>query len=148
MVLEALKRAAPALEGRTVVNAVEPAAPELMVDATLFETALANILENAGKYAPAGTTIEVRAGADGRTGWVEVTDQGPGFPGAVEPLFEKFSRGVSGDGRPPGTGLGLSIARGFIEAQGGHVEAENLPDGKGARVARLSSALAKVAQPA
>ena len=147
MVLEALKRAAAALDGRKVINAVEPAAPELLVDATLFETALANVLENAGKYAPAGTTIEVRAGADARTGWIEVIDQGPGFPGAVEPLFEKFSRGVSGDGRPPGTGLGLSIARGFVEAQGGRVEAENLPDGKGARV-RLSAPLARVAEPA
>ncbi|MDB5424501.1 MAG: hypothetical protein JWQ29_1917, partial [Phenylobacterium sp.] len=73
---------------------------------------------------------------------IEVEDEGPGFPDAIEPMFEKFSRGVTGDGRPPGTGLGLSIARGFLEAQGGRVEAENLADGKGARV-RLSAPLAK-----
>ncbi len=61
-------------------------------------------------------------------------DAGPGFPGPVEPLFEKFARGAEGDGRPPGTGLGLAIARGFLEAQGGGVQADNRPDHKGARV--------------
>ncbi|HEY8004724.1 MAG TPA: ATP-binding protein, partial [Phenylobacterium sp.] len=131
-----------ALSGRKVVNEVKPDAPPLMVDASLFETALANVLENAGKYAPAGSKIWLRSGADGGAGWIEVVDEGPGFPGNdVEPLFEKFSRGVSGDGRPPGTGLGLSIARGFIEAQGGHVEASNRDGAKGARV-RLSAPLA------
>jgi two-component system sensor histidine kinase KdpD len=112
-----------------------------MVDATLFETALANVLENAGKFAPKGSTIRIRGGAGKDAGWIEVQDQGPGFEGAIEPMFEKFSRGVTGDGRPPGTGLGLAIARGFLEAQGGAVEAANLPGGKGARV-RLSAPLA------
>jgi two-component system sensor histidine kinase KdpD len=100
------------------------------------------VLENAGKYAPQGSTIRVRGGSDEVAGWIEVLDEGPGFAGAIEPMFEKFSRGVSGDGRPPGTGLGLAIARGFLEAQGGTVEAENLPGGKGARV-RLSAPLAQ-----
>jgi two-component system sensor histidine kinase KdpD len=65
----------------------------------------------------------------------------------VEPLFAKFARGVEGDGRPPGTGLGLAIARGFMESQGGGVEAANRDDGKGARV-RLFAPLAKVTAPA
>jgi two-component system sensor histidine kinase KdpD len=60
-------------------------------------------------------------------------------------MFEKFTRGVAGDGRPPGTGLGLAIARGFLEAQGGGVTAENRTDGKGARV-RLSAPLASGGQ--
>jgi two-component system sensor histidine kinase KdpD len=141
LVVEALQRAAAPLEGRKVVNEVNPAQPPLLVDATLFETALANVLENAGKYAPKGSTIRIRAGTDGGAGWIEVQDQGPGFGDAIEPMFEKFSRGVAGDGRAPGTGLGLAIARGFVEAQGGRVEAANLPGGKGARV-RLSAPLA------
>ena len=145
---EALRSAAGALSGRVVFNEVSPDAPRLMVDASLFESALANVLENAGKYAPAGSKIWLRSGAGAGSGWIEVEDQGPGFPDAIEPMFEKFSRGVAGDGRPPGTGLGLSIARGFLEAQGGQVEAENLAGGKGARV-RLSAPLARaVAQPA
>jgi two-component system sensor histidine kinase KdpD len=141
LVVEALQRAAAPLEGRKVVNEVAAAQPPMLVDATLFETALANVLANAGKYAPAGSTIRIRAGSKDGAGWIEVQDQGPGFEGAIEPMFEKFSRGVTGDGRAPGTGLGLAIARGFLEAQGGRVEAENLPGGKGARV-RLSAPLA------
>jgi K+-sensing histidine kinase KdpD len=145
---EALRSAAVALEGRQVFNEVAADAAPLMVDASLFETALANVLENAAKYAPAGSTIWLRSGAAAGSGWIDVVDEGPGFPEAIEPMFEKFSRGVTGDGRPPGTGLGLSIARGFLEAQGGRVEAENLADGKGARV-RLSAPLARATvQPA
>jgi K+-sensing histidine kinase KdpD len=139
---EALRSAAAALTGRRVVNEVGPKGAALQVDASLFETALANVLENAGKYAPEGSTIRIRNGAADNSGWIEVVDEGPGFPGAIEPMFDRFSRGVPGDGRPPGTGLGLAIARGFLEAQGGRVEAENLAGGKGARV-RLSAPLAK-----
>jgi len=141
---EALRSAAMALTDRRVVNEVTAEAAPLLVDASLFESALANVLENAAKYAPAGSTIWLRSGAGSGSGWIEVEDQGPGFPDGIEPMFEKFSRGVEGDGRPPGTGLGLSIARGFLKAQGGSVEAENLADGKGARV-RLSAPLAAAA---
>jgi two-component system sensor histidine kinase KdpD len=143
---EALRSAAVALAGREVLNEVSAEAAPLEVDASLFETALANVLENAGKYAPPGTPIRLRSGQGEGAGWIEVEDEGPGFEGAIEPMFEKFSRGVVGDGRPPGTGLGLSIARGFLEAQGGRVEAENRAGGRGARV-RLSAPLAK-AEPA
>ena len=61
-------------------------------------------------------------------------DEGPGFEGAVEPMFEKFTRGVEGDGRSPGTGLGLAIARGFLEAQGGRAGGANRGDRRGACV--------------
>jgi two-component system sensor histidine kinase KdpD len=96
-----------------------------MADPQLAETALANLLQNAGKYTPPGAMIRVRVGGDATAGWIEVEDDGPGFPEPIEPLFEKFARGVHGDGRAPGTGLGLAIARGFAEAQGGRVEAFN-----------------------
>jgi two-component system sensor histidine kinase KdpD len=109
-----------------------------MVDAGLFESALANRLENAGKYSPKGSTVRIRAGREDGMGWVEVLDEGPGFAGSSEALFEKFVRGREGDGRPPGVGLGLSIARGFLEAQGGRVEATDRLDGAGARVRLLA----------
>src|SRR6185503_8299143 len=144
LVLAALERAGAALRGSRLANEVEPGEPVLLADAALVETALANVLQNAGKYAPEGAAVRIRAGADAREGWIEVVAEGPGFAGAIEPMFEKFSRGVEGDGRPPGTGLGLAIARGFLEAQGGAVEAENLANGKGARV-RLSAPLAATA---
>jgi two-component system sensor histidine kinase KdpD len=141
LVAAALERAGFALADRTVVNAVDGEGAPLMVDASLFETALANILENAGKYSEAGSTIQIRAGQDRRSGWIEVLDEGPGFPEVVEPLFDKFARGVSGDGRPPGTGLGLTIARGFMEAQGGRIGAANRADRPGA-IVRLVAPLA------
>lgn len=143
LVAVALDRAAPALADRKVVNEAAGGGP-LLVDAALFESALANVLENAGKYAPEGSTVRIRAGRDEAMGWVEVLDEGPGFAGPPEPLFEKFARGRQGDGRPPGTGLGLSIARGFLEAQGGRLEAADRQDRSGACV-RL---LAPLAQPA
>jgi two-component system sensor histidine kinase KdpD len=66
---------------------------------------------------------------------IEVLDEGPGFPDAALPhLFDKFVRGVEGDGRPPGTGLGLAIAKGFLVAQGGAIEAANRSDRSGASV--------------
>ena len=66
---------------------------------------------------------------------VEVLNEGEGFPPAALPhLFDKFTRGVEGDGRPPGTGLGLAIARGFLEAQGASIEAANRADKPGAIV--------------
>jgi len=140
LIAAAVEQAADALAGREVeIQAAD--APALRVDAGLFESALAKLLENAGRYGPEGSTVRVRAGAADGEGWVEVEDEGPGFAGPVEPLFARFTRGVAGDGRPPGLGLGLSIARGFMGAMGGRVEAANRDDGEGARV-RLVAPLA------
>jgi two-component system sensor histidine kinase KdpD len=133
VVTAALERAPLVVAGHRI-DLQEGAAPILLADPQLAETALANLLENAAKYAPAGSVIGVSAGCDSETGWIEVVDEGPGFPEPIEPLFEKFVRGVRGDGRAPGTGLGLAIARGFAEAQGGRVEAFNRTDHNGARV--------------
>lgn len=142
LVAAALGRTAPALAGHEIQNKVVARGPRLRVDAALFESALANVLENAGKYSAPGGTVSIRAGAEDGRGWIEVADEGPGFPGPPEAMFKKFTRGVAGDGRPPGTGLGLSIAKGFLEAQGGRLEAGARPDGKGAWV-RLYAPLAE-----
>ncbi|MBV9880238.1 MAG: DUF4118 domain-containing protein [Gemmatirosa sp.] len=83
---------------------------------------LVNLMENAAKYAPAGTPVHVRALRDGPRLVIEVADRGPGVPPTErERIFEPFYRppGTAPDVR--GTGLGLSIARGLAEAQGGAV---------------------------
>lgn len=134
LVASALERARTSLQGRAVINAIDPTANLVQIDYSLTETVLANVLENAGKYSPAGSTIILRGTATNSTSIIEVLDEGPGFPGEIEPLFEKFTRGVEGDGRPPGTGLGLAIARGFLEAQGGRIEACNRLDRSGGLV--------------
>ena len=137
LVDDVLQRLAGALAGHLVVNGVDPVLPRVLADRALAEAALANVLENAAKYSPVGGAIEIRAAEIGGVMAIDVLDQGPGFPGPTEPLFEKFARGVEGDGRPPGTGLGLAIARGYLAAQGGTIEAANRADGPGARVRLL-----------
>ncbi len=133
LVLSALDRAALAVAHHPVENKVTDGAP-VLIDYSLAEIALRNVIENAAKYSPAGTPIEIRRADDGDMAAIEVLDEGPGFPDAIEPLFERFARGVEGDGRPAGTGLGLAIARGFLEAQGGWIEARNRDNRAGALV--------------
>lgn len=102
--------------------------PLLHVDAVLLEQALVNLLENAAKYAPAGTPIAIKAERLGDQVAVEVADRGPGLPPGEEArLFEKFRRYPRGGA--PGAGLGLAIARGVVEAHGGTLTAANRPGG-------------------
>ncbi len=99
----------------------------------LIVQVLANLLDNAAKYTPAGTAIAVSA--VGQDGFVRVTvdDDGPGFPaGDPERLFEKFQRG-NDEGTIVGVGLGLSICRAIVTAHGGAISAAARPDG-GARL--------------
>jgi two-component system sensor histidine kinase KdpD len=135
LVENAIERAYPALQRKRLSRDVSTGLPRVMIDAALAETALANVLENAGKYAPDNTTVLIRAYRKDRSVLIEVLDEGPGFPpNAIAQMFDKFARGVEGDGRPPGTGLGLAIAKGFLEAQGGSIEAQNRSDRTGAVV--------------
>ena len=107
--------------------------PLLEFDAVLIERVLCNLLENAAKYAPAQTPIELRARLSGAVVEVVVLDRGPGFPAhRREELFNMFVRGQSESGKP-GTGLGLAICKAIVEAHGGTIAADNRPEG-GAQV--------------
>jgi two-component system sensor histidine kinase KdpD len=131
----AIERSASALEGKHIARDIASALPQVSVDRAMTESALAHILENAGKYSPRHSTITLRARRDDIGVVIDILDEGPGFPpGVLANLFGKFVRGVEGDGRPPGTGLGMATARGFVVAQGGSVEAVNRSDRSGARV--------------
>jgi signal transduction histidine kinase len=111
---------------------VDPDVP-VRLDPRLTATAVAHLLENAAQYSPAGSTIDVTAGATGDGLEIQVRDRGPGIAAADLPhLFERFYRGASARARAPGTGMGLSIARGLLAAEQGRVWAESCPDG-GAR---------------
>ena len=132
---KAIDDAYAALRNKTVSRDVSSGLPRVLIDRTLAGSALANVLRNAGKYAPAGSKVLVRAYRSDHNVVIEVLDEGPGFSDATAAhLFDKFARGVEGDGRPPGTGLGLAIARGFLSAQGGAIEASNRSDRQGAMV--------------
>jgi two-component system sensor histidine kinase KdpD len=124
----ALDQAAPSLEGRDVrVDARDDEAVE--TDPRLASSALAHLLENAGRYAATGR-IDVKAWTDEHGLRLEVRDGGPGLqPGEVDRLFEPFYRGEQLRHRIPGTGMGLAITRGLVAADGGRVWAENLAQG-------------------
>ena len=109
--------------GRPVTVTAAPAVAEARPGQLL--RAIGNLLDNAAKFSPDGTPIELTV-APGR---LVVRDHGPGIPAADLPLvFERFHRAV--DVRSlPGSGLGLSIVREAVEAAGGRVEAANHPDG-------------------
>lgn len=87
-----------------------------------------NLLENAFKYSPEGTTIEVSAEATENAITLEVRDRGLGIaPGEEEAIFEKFHRGKPNDTR--GVGLGLAICRAIVEAHRGTIAAYNRAGG-------------------
>lgn len=127
------------LAGRAVATRVPPGFPLLRLDAVLVERMLANLLENAVKYTPEGTPVEIDAAIveeDGRRyARVEVLDQGPGLPpGMAARLFEKFTRGEK-ESSKPGIGLGLAICSAIVQAHGGRIGASNRGDcdGRGDR---------------
>ncbi|CAX21794.1 sensory histidine kinase in two-component regulatory system wtih KdpE, regulation of potassium translocation in E coli [Methylorubrum extorquens DM4] len=129
----ALRRTQKILAGHRVAVEIAPDLPTLRLDPVLFEQVLVNLLDNAAKYAPEGSTVTLRARQDGRTVRIEVLDEGFGLPEAdVERVFDKFYRVRKSDRVRAGTGLGLAISRGFVEAMGGTVTAGNRRDRSGA----------------
>jgi two-component system sensor histidine kinase KdpD len=124
---------ADALRGRNVRTELPEGLPLVRADAGLIQQALANLIHNACVHTPPTADITLSAGADEKTHqiWMAVADSGPGLRADQQGrLFDKFFRGEPG--RAGGLGLGLSIVRGFVEAHGGRVEADNQPTG-GAR---------------
>ncbi|MBC7735170.1 MAG: two-component system sensor histidine kinase KdbD, partial [Bacteriovorax sp.] len=107
--------------------------PLLNADGVLIERVLANLVENAAKYTPAGSTITLSARREGTQIVIDVSDDGPGLPpGDVETLFRKFSRGDK-ESSTPGVGLGLAICRAIVQAHGGQISGFNrTPPAQGA----------------
>jgi two-component system sensor histidine kinase KdpD len=128
-----LRRSAKILARHRVTVDMPVDLPMIRVDPVLFEQVLFNLLDNAAKYAPAGTAIRIEAWADSDSVVFQVMDEGPGIPPAdLERVFDTFYRVRKGDQVRAGTGLGLSICRGFIEAMAGTITAGNRPGGTGA----------------
>ncbi len=112
--------------------------PLIPFDGLLIEQVLMNLFDNAIKYSPKGTPLELSAQEDFYTVTVSLADRGTGIPpGEEEHIFEKFVRGRSTTG---GVGLGLAICRTIVEAHGGKIWAENRPDGGAVFRFTLSSA--------
>jgi two-component system sensor histidine kinase KdpD len=125
----ALIRLGERLEGRLVTANLPPELPLVAADGVLLEQVFINLLENAAKYTPAGSPIDITATAGDGFVLVEVADRGPGFvAGEEERVFQKFYR-APGTPVTTGVGLGLTICRGIVTAHGGRIWAENRPGG-------------------
>lgn len=144
----ALRACAPALDGRAVALRLAADLPLLHLDAALIERVLVNLLENAAKYTPAGSAIDIAAQAQGDAVHLSISDHGPGLPpGREEALFEKFERGAR-ESATPGVGLGLAICRAIVHAHGGSIRGETLLSAQGqASGARFTITLPRGAPP-
>lgn len=103
--------------------------PLVPVDYVQMEQVFTNLISNSLKYAPAHTVVCIRARQEDESIHVQVSNQGPHIPTEdLERIFDKFYRTAAAD-RVTGTGLGLTICKGIIEAHGGRIWVENVPDG-------------------
>jgi two-component system sensor histidine kinase KdpD len=117
------------LMGRNIQIIVPRKFPPIAVDFVLIVHVIHNLLDNALKYSPAGSPLEVRAEVHADEVYIEVLDRGVGIPeGDLERIFDKFYR-VQHPQQVTGTGLGLAICKGIVEAHGGRIWAENRPGG-------------------
>jgi two-component system sensor histidine kinase KdpD len=124
----ALVRAESKLQNRSLRVSIPDDVPLVLVDPVLVSQIFVNLLENACKYTPDGTAIEVTAAKGEDAVEIDVRDHGPGIPeGHEQKVFEKFYRGAHVG--VPGAGLGLPICRAIAEAHGGTVSAERAAGG-------------------
>ncbi len=130
----ALLRLEERLASHPVTVSIPGDLPMVAIDELLIEQVLLNLLENAARYTPPGTRIEIAALAEGEAVVVSVADRGPGIPqGDEERVFERFYRGsLAAAGQADGgagSGLGLTICRGIVTAHGGTIWIEPHPAG-------------------
>jgi two-component system, OmpR family, sensor histidine kinase KdpD len=123
----------PLLQGRKVQTNLPDDLPPVELDYLQIDQVLTNLIENAVRYTPADSPVEISARVDGDNMLISVADRGPGIPEVdLERVFDKFYRVMptqSRTARPVGSGLGLAVSRGLVEAHGGRIWAENQKGG-------------------
>jgi two-component system sensor histidine kinase KdpD len=129
----ALDRARPLLSHHKIDIDMAPDMPMALGDFVLLEQVMFNLIDNAAKYTPDGTTIRITGRVEDGSAVLAVIDEGEGIaPTSLEAVFNKFTRLQAGDRIRAGTGLGLPICRGFVTAMGGTIDAVNRQDRSGA----------------
>lgn len=120
-----IKQLDPVLAQHPVQVKLPSGMPLLRFDAVLMERVLCNLLENAAKYAPPGSSIRITARTDRKFAHLAVCNEGSQFPSdKLEKMFELFERGDS-ESNVPGVGLGLAICKTIMQAHGGTIHADN-----------------------
>ena len=118
------------LDGRPLEIQIQEGISPVSADPDMMGLALRQLLGNAVKYSPPGSTIAISANQTDGTVTIRVRDQGPGIPqNELESIFERFYRGSGTRDSVAGTGMGLSVARDIINAHQGKLWAENRPEG-------------------
>lgn len=126
IVVKAANRARSVKDAHRLNSRVEPSLPRLSVDPRYVVEALYNLIQNAAKYSPPGTTIEIAASRYNDGIRFSIEDEGPGIPESERELvFERFYRSGPDKNKEKGLGMGLSIVRGIIEAHGGKIWIES-----------------------
>jgi two-component system, OmpR family, sensor histidine kinase KdpD len=117
------------LLGRPLKVKLPPGMPMVYADAVMIEQVLINLVENAVRYTPPGSELEITAVTLEKTVEISVADRGPGIlKGLEDRLFEKFYQ-TRHEAAQSGVGLGLAICRAIVESHGGHIHAQDRPGG-------------------
>ncbi|MCQ8102956.1 sensor histidine kinase KdpD [Methylomonas sp. SURF-2] len=125
------------LAGRPVKVKLPEGIPMILADSVMIEQVLINLLENAARYTPPGSGLEIEAEINDAAVEITVADHGPGIPrGQEERLFEKFYQSRH-EMAQSGVGLGLAICRAIVEVHGGRIQAKNRDEGGAAFVFTL-----------
>ncbi len=123
-------------DGGRVVTRIPDDGPLIASDPVLLRHALINLVDNALKFSPETSVVEIVLECDSLHVTCRVLDRGPGLPAQHDGLFERFER-LEGSDRVGGTGLGLWIAKNLVEAVGGVISASNRPEGGAEFAVRL-----------
>jgi two-component system sensor histidine kinase KdpD len=117
------------LAGRRVDLAIGDDLPPISLDYLMIDQVITNVLENAVKYTPPGTPLDVRVERVGDRIRVAVADHGPGIPANKRStVFDKFYR-LERRGQIHGSGLGLAVSKGLVEGHGGRIWVDETPGG-------------------
>jgi two-component system sensor histidine kinase KdpD len=128
---------------------VQVGTPLIQVDLPRLEELIINLVENAVKYTPIASGIELNVWQEGEEMVLAVVDHGPGIPeGQRQRVFETFYQARRQGDRQPGSGLGLAICRGVAQAHGGSIVVEETPGGGASFIVRLPSRVANDPVPA
>ncbi|HEU0003177.1 MAG TPA: ATP-binding protein [Ktedonobacteraceae bacterium] len=132
LIHDVLGRMQPLFQGRQVHTDIPDDLPPVELDYLQIDQVLTNLLENAMRYTPPGSPIDISVQLCDDSVMVSVADRGPGVPPSdFERVFDKFYRVLNTEKttRTIGSGLGLAVCRGLIEAHGGRIWVENRPEG-------------------
>ena len=133
LIQDVVARMQPVLQGRVVHTDLPADLPPVKLDYLQIDQVLTNLLENAVRYTPAESPIEIGVRLDGEYMLISVADRGPGIPAAdLDRVFDKFYRVMETQTkatRTTGSGLGLAVCKGLVEAHGGRIWVENRQGG-------------------